>query len=136
MWSLGHLSQLLLHKRSRTHAPVFPSCLLFGQLHSVVSHATAKFLQTLPTTYKRHRGTLTILFQSKEKENLKDMQILPATYNVLGRAFNASPSALGAIALSRAIVQALASPLSGIAGHYCNRCGAAPHREADSVSRI
>ncbi len=50
-----------------------------------------------------------------------DVQILPALYNALGKAFNASPTELGYLTLARALVQALSSPLGGIAG------GAAPH---------
>lgn len=51
------------------------------------------------------------------------MQILPALYNALGKAFDASPTELGYLTLSRALVQAFASPLGGIAGEvpygYC-----------------
>ena len=43
-------------------------------------------------------------------------QILPALYNALGKAFNASPTELGYLTLARALVQALSSPLGGIAG--------------------
>jgi hypothetical protein len=43
-------------------------------------------------------------------------QILPAVYNALGKAFNASPTELGYLTLSRALVQAFASPIGGIAG--------------------
>lgn len=44
------------------------------------------------------------------------MQILPAVYNALGKAFDASPTSLGYLTLSRALVQAFASPIGGIAG--------------------
>ncbi|CAL8464837.1 g4372 [Coccomyxa elongata] len=50
-----------------------------------------------------------------------DEQILPALYNALGKAFDASPTELGYLTLSRALVQAFASPLGGVAGHYMNR---------------
>ncbi|EIE22835.1 MFS general substrate transporter [Coccomyxa subellipsoidea C-169] len=50
-----------------------------------------------------------------------DEQILPALYNALGKAFDASPTELGYLTLSRALVQACASPLGGVAGHYMNR---------------
>lgn len=50
-----------------------------------------------------------------------DEQILPALYRYIGASFRASPSQLGYLTLSRALVQAMASPLGGIAGHYYNR---------------
>ena len=46
------------------------------------------------------------------------VQILPALYNALGQAFNASPTQLGYLTLARALVQALASPLGGISGNW------------------
>ena len=50
------------------------------------------------------------------------VQILPALYNALGQAFNASPTQLGYLTLARALVQALASPLGGISGTWqCRR---------------
>lgn len=45
-----------------------------------------------------------------------DEQILPAVYSEIGAAFSASPLQLGYLTLSRALVQAFASPLGGIAG--------------------
>jgi hypothetical protein len=45
-----------------------------------------------------------------------DEQLLPAVYRFVGASFNASPSQLGYITLSRAMVQALASPLGGVLG--------------------
>jgi hypothetical protein len=50
-----------------------------------------------------------------------DEQILPSLYNRVGAAFNATPSQLGVITLARAVVQAVASPLGGIAGFKYNR---------------
>jgi MFS family permease len=48
-------------------------------------------------------------------------QVLPATYLFLGRALDASPSQLGLLTLSRAMVQTLASPLSGLLGTFYDR---------------
>ncbi len=48
--------------------------------------------------------------------SLSALQILPALYNALGKAFDASPTELGYLTLSRALVQACASPLGGVAG--------------------
>lgn len=47
-----------------------------------------------------------------------DEQLLPALYRFVGAAFGASPSQLGRLTLSRALVQALASPLAGVLGHW------------------
>jgi MFS family permease len=48
-------------------------------------------------------------------------QVLPATYLFLGRALRASPSELGILTLSRAMVQTLSSPLSGVLGTIFDR---------------
>ncbi len=45
-----------------------------------------------------------------------DEQILPAVYNFIGRTFDATPSQLGALTLSRAFAQAITSPLGGVLG--------------------
>lgn len=50
-----------------------------------------------------------------------DEQILPSLYSRVGAAFNATPSQLGWITLARAVVQAVASPIGGIAGFKLNR---------------
>jgi hypothetical protein len=42
--------------------------------------------------------------------------MVPAVYRFLGASFAATPTQLGYITLSRALVQALSSPLGGIAG--------------------
>ena len=49
------------------------------------------------------------------------LQLLPALYSFVGRSFHADPQQLGALTFSRAVVQALASPLAGVLGHYANR---------------
>lgn len=45
-----------------------------------------------------------------------DEQLLPAVYFFVGPAFNATPSQLGYLTMSRALVQALASPIGGLLG--------------------
>lgn len=45
-----------------------------------------------------------------------DEVILPAMYNFVAQSFNATPTQLATITLSRALVQALASPLGGLLG--------------------
>lgn len=45
-----------------------------------------------------------------------DEQILPAVYAEIGKAFQATPTKLGYLTLSRALVQAFASPIGGLAG--------------------
>ena len=48
-----------------------------------------------------------------------DEQILPAVYNFIGRTFDATPSQLGALTLSRAFMQAITSPVGGVLGESC-----------------
>lgn len=50
-----------------------------------------------------------------------DEQILPSVSKFLGCSFRAAPHQLGQITFWRALVQALASPLGGLAGHRYNR---------------
>lgn len=50
-----------------------------------------------------------------------DEQLLPSLYAYVGRSLHASPTQLGTLTLARALVQALASPLAGVLGHYANR---------------
>ncbi|KAL4425866.1 hypothetical protein ABPG75_009882 [Micractinium tetrahymenae] len=50
-----------------------------------------------------------------------DEQLLPALYRYVGAAFHATPRQLGTLTFSRAVVQALFSPLAGLAGHWLNR---------------
>jgi hypothetical protein len=50
-----------------------------------------------------------------------DEQILPAVYIEIGKAFTATPTQLGYLTLSRAIVQAFSSPFGGIAGDQISR---------------
>lgn len=45
-------------------------------------------------------------------------QMLPAVYSFIGASWSASPTQLGYITLCRALVQALSSPIGGIAGAH------------------
>ena len=48
-----------------------------------------------------------------------DEQILPALYGFVAASFHIGPTQLGYLTLSRALVQAVASPLGGILGELC-----------------
>ena len=48
-------------------------------------------------------------------------QLLPAVYLFVGSSLRATPSQLGTLTLCRALVQTLASPLSGVLGDRCDR---------------
>ncbi|KAL4424385.1 hypothetical protein ABPG75_001686, partial [Micractinium tetrahymenae] len=50
-----------------------------------------------------------------------DEQMLPAVYRFIGASWGATPTQLGYLTLCRALVQALSSPLGGIAGHCLHR---------------
>jgi len=58
----------------------------------------------------------TLLPSSLRALSFSCSQILPALYRFVGASFGATPSQLGMCTLSRAVVQALASPLGGLAG--------------------
>lgn len=62
-----------------------------------------------------------------------DEAILPALYLYIGRSLGASPSQLGSLTLCRALVQALASPLSGLLGDAFDRIQAREVRAFDSM---
>ena len=61
----------------------------------------------------------TVLLNFTSVMERMDEQILPAVYAEIGSAFKATPIQLGYLTLSRALVQAFASPLGGIAGDFC-----------------
>ena len=65
-----------------------------------------------PASRKRTTTSLINLASILEK---CDEQILPALYSRVGKSLNATPSQVGLITLARAFVQALTSPLAGIA---------------------
>ncbi|EFN50878.1 hypothetical protein CHLNCDRAFT_141677 [Chlorella variabilis] len=72
----------------------------------------------LPTPHRARTALLANLAAVLER---CDEQMVPAVYRSLGAAFSATPTQLGYIALSRALVQALTSPIGGIAGHCLHR---------------
>lgn len=50
-----------------------------------------------------------------------DEALVPALSRPLGCYFNAGPQALGMITFARSVVQAVASPIGGLAGHWFDR---------------
>eukprot|EP01025_Chloroclados_australasicus_P021392 TRINITY_DN224_c2_g1_i2.p1 TRINITY_DN224_c2_g1~~TRINITY_DN224_c2_g1_i2.p1 ORF type:complete len:531 (+),score=44.75 TRINITY_DN224_c2_g1_i2:400-1992(+) len=50
-----------------------------------------------------------------------DEQLLPSVYRNVGATFSVTPDVLGMLTLSRAVMQALSSPVGGILGHYNDR---------------
>lgn len=72
-----------------------------------------------PTWDDRGRTTLVINLASIMER--VDEQLLPALYSRVGASFSADPQHLGILTFARAVVQALASPLAGVLGHYVNR---------------
>ncbi|CAK0787030.1 hypothetical protein CVIRNUC_010246 [Coccomyxa viridis] len=70
---------------------------------------------------ERQRFITTILINLSAIMERTDEQLLPAVYRFVGASFQASPSELGYLTLSRAVVQALVSPVGGFLGHYYNR---------------
>jgi predicted MFS family arabinose efflux permease len=63
----------------------------------------------------------TILINAASVLEKCEEQILPALYSRVGASFNATPTQLGNITLARSFMQALASPLAGIASHFMPR---------------
>ncbi|KAK9793504.1 hypothetical protein WJX73_009675 [Symbiochloris irregularis] len=66
------------------------------------------------------RRTVALVNLAAVMERL-DEQTLPSLYSAVGASFQSSPTQLGYLTLCRALVQALASPWGGIAGHLHNR---------------
>lgn len=58
----------------------------------------------------------TVLVNLASTVERMDEQILPALYAFVAQSFQASPSQLGALTLSRALLQAISSPVSGLCG--------------------
>ncbi|WPT16723.1 hypothetical protein PSENEW3_00004731 [Picochlorum sp. SENEW3] len=63
----------------------------------------------------------TILINTASVLEKCDEQILPALYSRVGASLHATPSQLGYITLARAFVQALTSPLAGVASEFLPR---------------
>ena len=64
----------------------------------------------------RTRFVTTILVNLGNIMERADEQILPALYGFVAASFHIGPTQLGYLTLSRALVQAVASPLGGILG--------------------
>jgi hypothetical protein len=107
-----------------------PTCVPSGTDDTVVyRHAPLPPQPAHPTTHRipsptthRHRPVAQVSIMEK-----MDEQILPAVSRFIGCSFRARPHQLGNITFGRALVQALASPLGGIAGGR-PRCPAAGRR--------
>lgn len=69
----------------------------------------------------RTRLITTVLVNMGNIMERADEQILPALYAFVAASFHIGPTQLGYLTLSRALIQALASPLGGILGHNFNR---------------
>ena len=66
--------------------------------------------------WRRPKARTTALVNLAGIMERTDEQLLPAVYRFVGASFRATPSELGYLTLSRAMVQALASPVGGILG--------------------
>lgn len=66
--------------------------------------------------WRRPKARTTALVNLAGIMERTDEQLLPAVYRFVGASFSASPSQLGYLTLSRAMVQALASPIGGLLG--------------------
>lgn len=79
----------------------------------------------LPRPARQHvwdeRGRTTLVINLASIMERVDEQLLPALYSRVGASFSADPEQLGILTFARAVVQALASPLAGVLGHYVNR---------------
>ncbi len=64
----------------------------------------------------RTRFVTTILVNMGNIMERADEQILPALYGFVAASFHIGPTQLGYLTLSRALVQAVASPLGGVLG--------------------
>ncbi|PRW32866.1 MFS general substrate transporter isoform A [Chlorella sorokiniana] len=70
---------------------------------------------------QKHKLRTTCLINLASILEKCDEQILPAVYAWVGASFQATPAQLGYITLGRALMQALSSPLGGVAGHFMPR---------------
>ena len=75
----------------------------------------------IDTPTRRQRTHTTILINAASVLEKCEEQILPALYSRVGASFGATPTQLGNITLARSFMQALASPLAGIATHLLPR---------------
>lgn len=73
-----------------------------------------------PAISLRRRRAFLVLNLASIVEKM-DEGVLPAVFYFIGRSLNASLSQLGNLTLSRALVQALSSPLAGVLGDVLDR---------------
>lgn len=85
-------------------------------LHSQSSQAQATEIKPVGGGWRSDRFRTTVLVNLTAIMERMDEQILPAVYAFIGVSFHAKPSELGLLTLSRALVQALSSPIGGLAG--------------------
>ncbi|GLC33417.1 hypothetical protein PLESTM_000068900 [Pleodorina starrii] len=101
------------HHQSPPHSPSAPPRAASASAASPHSRAYTSFL-----AMRRRTVFLINLVSIMER---MDEQIVPALSRPLGCAFGAGPHQLGLITFARALVQAVSSPLGGLAGHYFDR---------------
>eukprot|EP00884_Botryococcus_braunii_P012902 jgi/Botrbrau1/21612/Bobra.43_1s0016.1 len=70
---------------------------------------------------ENERFRTTVLINLASVMERCDEQILPAVYAFIAKSWKATPTELGMLSLARALVQALSSPIGGVAGHMMNR---------------
>ena len=104
-------------KRPTIHQPIaIILCLNIRSLDdAVIVQAKAAALHHAPAWHHARKSTAVFTNLAIIMERT-DEQILPAVYRFLGASFNASPSQLGVLTLSRALTQALTSPVGGLLG--------------------
>ena len=66
--------------------------------------------------FSSHKNTTSVLVNLSAIMERTDEQLLPAVYIFVAASFNATPEQLGYLTLSRALVQAVSSPLGGFLG--------------------
>ena len=87
----------------------FPACRSTGSQTDLESYAQRQW-------WVRTRLMTSILVNMGNIMERADEQILPALYGFVAASFRIGPTQLGYLTLSRALVQAVASPLGGILG--------------------
>lgn len=116
---------LLIVRMTSTTIGTYCCCdrLLQALHHSTYQHPHINMSHSSPpsTTYSKHALATTITVNLAACLERLDEQVVPALYDALGDAFDATPVQLSMLTLSRALIQALASPMGGVLGQHCNR---------------
>ena len=97
------------------------SCITSGSSKDYVCHSSIDNQLDLQSSAQRQwwlrtRLITTVLVNMGNIMERADEQILPALYAFVAASFHIGPTQLGYLTLSRALIQALASPLGGILG--------------------